>query len=175
MFKLTDLAKKLKINLSEELIQELKNLGFKIENGIISGETKIDGEIVNAETGLSKIIAKQQSALAATEENNLRQQEEIPNGYSTQTPFNVSVQDVVSAGHAQLKTAAQSGYNLGRAIANAHQGGLSEGYLQLTAENYRQNSLFFQALDQSIAAGAVLDVTQEIKGSEEGKYRPSLP
>lgn len=175
MFKLADLAKKLKITITEETIQELKNLGFKIENGIISGQIEVDGRTVDAETVLTNFVAKHQSALATTEENNLNQQNQVPTGYNTQTPFNVSVQDVVSAGHAQLKAAAQSGYNLGEAISDAHQGGLSEGYLRRTAENYRQNILFFQALDQNIAAGASLDISKEIRSSEEGKYRPSLP
>lgn len=174
MYKLNELFKKLGISVSQELIEQLKAVGYKIENGLISGTGTIDGQNLNAEDGLTLLIRKAGTALAKKEEGTISSPQSAPQ-YEVQNPFNLSVQDAVQSGQEQLIAAAQTGHALGMEMANVRNAASLQAYLQQTTEHQKQNIGLLFAVDQAIINGSNVDVSGIVRDLGEGKYRPALP
>lgn len=174
MYKLNELCKKLNVSPSQELIEQLKSVGYKLENGLISGTGTIDGQSLNAEDGLTLLINKAGTALTKKEEGSISSPQSAPQ-YEVQNPFNLSVQNVVQSGQEQLTAAAQTGHSLGTEMANVRNAASLQAYLQQTAYHQQANIGLLFAVDQAIVSGSNVDVSSIVRELGEGKYRPSLP
>lgn len=175
MYKLNEICKKLNVSPSQELIEQLKSVGYKLENGLISGTGTIDGQSLNAEDGLTLLIRKAGTALAKKEESTISSpQSATAPQYEVQNPFNLSVQGAVQSGQEQLIAAAQTGHALGTEMANVRNAASLQAYLQQTTEHQKQNIGLLFAVDQAIVSGSNVDVSSIVRELGEGKYRPSL-
>ena len=177
MYKLSELCKKLQIEQSEGLTEQLKNLGYKIENGLISGKGDINGQMLNAEDGLALLVNKANSALTKKEEGGIQTPPQPINAphYQVQNPFNLSVQNVVQTGQDQMTAAAQTGHAIGTELSNVRNGALWEAYFKQTFAHQQQNIDVMFAVDQAIVGNSNVDVSGIVRELGEGKYRPSLP
>lgn len=176
MYKLNELCKKLNILPSEELIEQLKSIGYKLENGLISGTGTIDGQNLNAEDGLTLLISKAGMALAKKEDGNISSpQPATAPQYQVQNSFDFSVQETIQTGQEQMTAAARSGYALGEEMARVRTAASLQAYFKETSAQQRQNIDLLFAVDRAIVTGANVDVSNIARELKEGKYRPSLP